>query len=57
MTSLQIIQETLEIRDYLKREKDCVENPIDILFNPVPPFCGKEEIKLIIIKEINLVQN
>lgn len=44
-----IIRFSKGIRDKLKRELDFVENPIDDTLNPVKPYLGKGEIKLIII--------
>lgn len=49
MTSSEVTQEAIEIRDLLKSKKDCADNPIDDSLNPVPPFNGGGEIKLIII--------
>jgi uracil-DNA glycosylase len=44
-----IIKSSKEIRDKLKRESDFVKNPIDNSLDPVKPYMGKGEIKLIII--------
>lgn len=49
-----IIKISKEIRDKLKKELDFEENSIDDTLDPVKPFFGKDEIKLIIIGQIQL---
>lgn len=53
----QITQEALEIRDLSRKEKDCAENQIDELLNPVPPYYGGGEVKLIIIGQDPTIKN
>lgn len=52
-----ILKYSKEIRDKLKRESDFVENPIDVSLNPVKPYMGKGEIKLIIIGQDPTIKN
>ncbi len=52
-----IIKISREIRDKLKRELDFKENPIDDTLDPVKPFFGKDEIKLIIIGQDPTIKN
>lgn len=57
MTKSQIIQEALDIRDNLKKHKDSADNPIDDSFNPIPPYYGSGEVKLVIIGQDPTIQN
>ncbi|MGI6470084.1 MAG: uracil-DNA glycosylase family protein [Paludibacteraceae bacterium] len=52
-----IIKISKEIRDKLKKELDFEENSIDDTLDPVKPFFGKDEIKLIIIGQDPTIQN
>jgi len=52
-----IIKTSKEIRDKLKRELDFMENPIDDTLDPVKPYWGKGEIKLIIIGQDPTIKN
>lgn len=57
MNTTNVIEETIKLRDKLKSEMDSVDNPIDMLLDPVPPFKGSEEIKLIIIGQDPTIKN
>ncbi len=52
-----IIKTSKEIRDKLKIESDFMENPIDDTLDPVKPYWGKGEIKVIIIGQDPTIQN
>ena len=44
-----LLKEVKKIRDELKQNNDYKTNPIDMKLNPIPPYKGSKEIKLIII--------
>ena len=52
-----IIKTSKEIRNKLKSELDFKENPIDDTLDPVKPYLGKDEIKLIIIGQDPTIKN
>lgn len=57
MDPTNVIEESLKLRNKLKLEKDSIENPIDMVLDPVPPFRGSGEIKLIIIGQDPTIKN
>jgi uracil-DNA glycosylase len=57
MNTINVIEETLKLRDKLKSEMDSADNPIDMILDPVPPFKGSGEIKLIIIGQDPTIKN
>lgn len=57
MNTIKVIEETLELRKKLKSEMDSAENPIDMVLDPIPPFKGSGEIKLIIIGQDPTIKN
>ena len=57
MNTTNVIEETFKLRKKLKAELDSVDNPIDMLLDPVPPFIGSDDIKLIIIGQDPTIKN
>jgi uracil-DNA glycosylase len=57
MNTTNVIEETVKLRNKLKAEMDSADNPIDMLLDPVPPFKGSGEIKLIIIGQDPTIKN
>lgn len=57
MCEKTILKASKEIRDKLKRELDFKENPIDDTLDPIKPFLGKGEIKVIIIGQDPTIKN
>jgi len=57
MNTTKVIEETLKLRERLKTEMDSVDNPIDMVLDPIPPFKGSGEIKLIIIGQDPTIKN
>lgn len=57
MDEYSIIKTSKEIRDKLKIESDFKLNPIDDALDPVKPYLGNGEIKVIIIGQDPTIQN
>lgn len=57
MNRTVLIEETLKIRNKLKIDKDSINNPIDMMLDPLPPYKGSGEIKLIIIGQDPTIKN
>lgn len=57
MTKQQVLNEAFVIRNNLKANKDFECNPIDMSLDPVPPFSGDGEIKLIILGQDPTIKN
>ncbi len=54
---MRITEEALKIRSYLKLNNECQDNPIDLVLPIIPPFVGKDNIKLVIIGQDPTVKN
>ena len=54
---MKIFVEAIKIRNQLKSEHDCIENPIDDTLPIIPPFDGLGNIKLIVIGQDPTVKN
>jgi len=57
MSTPNVIEESLKLRNKIKSEMDSADNPIDMILDPVPPFKGSGEIKLIIIGQDPTIKN
>lgn len=57
MNPTVLIDEIYKLRSKLKLEKDLINNPIDMMLDPLPPFKGSGEIKLIIIGQDPTIKN
>ncbi len=57
MDPKKVTEEALKIRNKIKAELDSEENPIDMELDPVEPFKGSDDIKLIIIGQDPTIKN
>lgn len=55
--SIQILQKATIIHDSLKKKEDDKDNPIETALSPIPPYIGKNEIRLIIIGQDPTIRN
>jgi len=54
---MEIINQIIESRNFLKQNLDNTVNPIDETLPIIPPFRGKDEIKLIILGQDPTIRN
>lgn len=57
LTSADVVEEAMQIRDQLKKSCDFFVNPIDVERKIIPPYVGKGDIKLLIIGQDPTIRN